>query len=408
VPLALDGLRVLDFSRYLSGPTLTMLLADLGAEVVKVEALPSGDPARLSGPFHGDQSVYFMVSNRNKRSLALDLRRPEAKEICRRLADGADVLVQNFRPGTADAMGLAYEELRTRNPGLVYCSISGFGSSGPGAELPGFDQTAQAMSGLMAVTGTPATGPLRVGIAVADSATGVFAAVGVLAALLERERTGAGQRVDASLIESMLTMMSYQAQRYLSLGEVPGQDGNDHPIMFPQGTFLAREGALTLACGNDSMWLSLSRVLGLDHLGRDPRFADNGARMAHRTELRRLIEDALAARPASEWIPRINHAGIPCSPVLDVGDALSHPMVAALDMVSWVEHESLGPIRVLGQAVKLDGSRQDWLRRPPPLLGQHTREICRELGYSDAAIDTLVTAGVLAEAARPRAGRGDG
>ncbi len=251
---ALDGIRVVDLSRYLSGPTLTMLLGDLGAEVIKVETLPVGDPARESGPFTGQESVYYMASNRNKRSVAINLRDPAGLDICLDLVDTADVFVQNFRPGTAEKMGLGAADLRARNPRLVYASISGFGSRPPGDALPGFDQTAQAMSGLMSVTGTPETGPLRVGIAVADSATGVFAAVGVLAALLERERTGQGTVVEASLMESMLSLMSYQAQKFLSLREVPKQDGNDHPIMFPQGTFRARDGSLTLACGNEKMW----------------------------------------------------------------------------------------------------------------------------------------------------------
>jgi crotonobetainyl-CoA:carnitine CoA-transferase CaiB-like acyl-CoA transferase len=406
---ALDGLRVLDFSRYLSGPTLTMLLADLGADVVKVETLPQGDPARLSGPFHDAESVYYMASNRNKRSLAVDLRRPEGKEICLRLADRADVFVQNFRPGVAEDMGFGFEVLRNRNPRLVYCNISGFGMSPPGSDFPGFDQTAQAMSGLMSVTGTAATGPLRVGIAVADSSTGVFAAVGVLAALFERERSGTGQEVDASLMESMLTLMSYQAQKYLSLGEIPGQDGNDHPLMFPQGTFAAQTGMLTLASGNEKMWARLCGALGLTELVDDPRFADNGLRMANRVELRRLIEEALSARDAEEWIPLINEAGIPCSPVLDMAQALDHPFTAALGMVHEVRHSALGPLRVLGQAVKLEHSQDGWLVHPPPLLGQHSVEVCRELGYDDEGIDALLAAGVIAqwteEAAMQAAGR---
>jgi crotonobetainyl-CoA:carnitine CoA-transferase CaiB-like acyl-CoA transferase len=388
--------RVVDFTRYLSGPTLTMLLADLGAEVVKVEGL-SGDPARQAGPFHQGESVYYMASNRNKRSLAVDLRRPEGKEIVFRLLEGADVFAQNFRPGIAGKMGFGAEALAERNQRLVYCNISGFGMDGPGADAPGFDQTAQAMSGLMSVTGTEATGPLRVGIAVADSSTGVFACVGVLAALLERERTGRGQVVNVSLQESMLTLLSYQAQKYLSLGEVPGQDGNDHPLMFPQGTFRTRDGSLTLASGNEKMWATLCGALELERLIDDPRFRDNALRMANRVELRQLIEEALAARDAAEWIPLINDAGIPASPVLDVRQALEHPFTAALDMVEEVHHPSLGPLKVLGQAVKLESSRDDWLRRPPPLLGEHSAEVCRELGYGADEVEGLLADGVIVE-----------
>nr|WP_269328937.1 CoA transferase [Kineosporia babensis] len=388
-------MKVVDLSRYLSGPTLTMLLADLGAEVIKVEPLPGGDPARESGPFHGDESVYYMASNRNKRSFAVDLRSPEGLDLVQRLAREADVFVQNFRPGTATRMGLGAESLRAVNERLIYVDISGFGQRPPGSALPGFDQTAQAMSGLMSVTGTAETGSLRVGIAVSDSATGVFAAVGVLAALHERDRTGHGSVVESSLMESTLTLMSYQAQKYLSLGVVPVQDGNDHPIIFPQGTFRTASGSITLACGNDKMWRRLGSVLDLEHLIGHPDYVDNAARMANRGELRRLIEERLATRTAEEWIELANQAGVPCGPVLDVGEALDHPVTAGLDMVQTVQHGTLGPMQVLGQAVKVEGSSEGWLRRPAPVLGQHTEEILGELGLPAWRIAQLRSTGVV-------------
>lgn len=393
---ALDGVRVLDFSRYLSGPTSTMLLADLGADVVKVETLPGGDPARESGPFCDGESVYYLVSNRNKRSLAINLRDPRGMQVCRQLLKDADILVQNFRPGVAERMGLGYEQLAAENERLIYCSISGFGSQPPGSDLPGFDQTAQAMSGLMSVTGTAETGPLRVGIAVADSATGVFAAVGVLAALHERTRTGNGQRVDCSLMEAMMTLMSYQAQKYLSLNEIPGQDGNDHPLMFPQGTFEAADGQVTIASGNEKMWSTLCQVVGLEHLVSDPRFVDNAARMRNRVELRALLEEALANHPAAYWVEQLNRAGVPSSPVLNVGQALTHPLAQALELVASVQHSSLGDIDVLGTPVKLGGRQDGWLRRPPPLLGEHSVEVCREAGLSDQEIQRLADEAVIA------------
>jgi crotonobetainyl-CoA:carnitine CoA-transferase CaiB-like acyl-CoA transferase len=391
---ALEDIRVVDLTRYLSGPTLTMLLADLGADVIKVETMPAGDPARQSGPFHGSESVYYMASNRNKRSIAIDLRTDEGRDILYRLIDRADVFVENFRPGTAADMGLAPEVLHARNPRLVYASISGFGSTGPGADLPGFDQTAQAMSGLMSVTGTEQTGPLRAGIAVADSATGVFAAVGVLAALHERERTGRGGVVQSSLMQSMLTLMSYQAQKYLSLEEIPEPVGNDHPIMFPQGTFRAGDGSLTLASGNERMWHRLCDVLGIPELAKDPRYADNAGRMANRDELRALLEGALSARPVAEWTAIINDAGVPCGPVLNLEQALNHPVTQALKMVEQVEHSSLGQLRVLGQAVSVSGSAEGWLRRPPPLFGEHSREVLSGLGLDDDEIAGLVAKNV--------------
>jgi len=396
---ALEGLRVVDLTRYLSGPTLTMLLADLGADVVKVETLPHGDPARQSGPFQGGESVYYMASNRNKRSLAVDLRTDAGKDVLYRLIDQADVFVQNFRPGTAEAMGFGPEQLQARNPRLIYTSISGFGMTAPGSDLPGFDQTAQAMSGLMSVTGTEETGPLRVGIAVADSATGVFAAVGVLAALQERTRTGRGAVVESSLMQSMLTLMSYQAQKYLSLGIVPGRDGNDHPIMFPQGTFATGEGSLTLASGNERMWRRLCDVLDLEELAEDARFVDNAARMANRGELRALIEKALSNRSAQEWIPAINAAGVPCGPVLDLAQALNHPVTHGLDMVESVRHTTLGDMNVLGQAVKVSGSQDEWLHAHAPLLGEQTVEVLGELGYAQDEIDELLGQNVVTQAA---------
>lgn len=395
---ALDGLRVVDLTRYLSGPTLTMLLADLGADVVKVETLPTGDPARQSGPFHGSESVYYMASNRNKRSIALDLRTQAGVDVLYRMIDRADVFVQNFRPGTAEEMGLGAEILRKRNPRLIYTSISGFGSRGPGAELPGFDQTAQAMSGLMSVTGTEETGPLRTGIAVADSATGVFAAVGVLAALHERESTGRGTVVESSLMESMLTLMSYQAQKFLSLGMVATRDGNDHPIMFPQGTFRTGDGLLTLASGNEKMWRRLCRALGMPEVADNPEYRDNASRMRNRAVLRALIEGALAFRPAAEWIPIINESGVPCGPVLDLGQALTHPVTLALEMVAPVVHTTLGEMNVLGQAVKVYGSEVGWLKTHPPLLGEQTLAVLTELGYTGEEIDYLLDERVVSQA----------
>jgi crotonobetainyl-CoA:carnitine CoA-transferase CaiB-like acyl-CoA transferase len=391
----LDGIKVVDFTRYLSGPTLTMLLADLGADVVKVETLPAGDPARESGPFDKAESVYFMASNRNKRSLAVDLRRAEGKEICYRLIDRADVVAQNFRPGVAEAMGFGYEELSSRNPGLVYCNISGFGMVPPGSNVPGFDQTAQAMSGLMSITGTPETGPLRVGIAVADSSTGLAAAIGVLSALFQRTRTGRGTVVNSSLMETMLTLLNYQAQKYLSLGVVPGQDGNDHPIMFPQGSFRTADGAIALASGNEKMWRRLCDALGLESLAEDPSYRDNAVRMANRKELRRLLESVLQTRTTRDWMEIITGFGVPCSPVLDVRQALEHPLTEALHMVEEVRHTSLGPMKVLGSMVKLPGNG-DWLRLPPPLLGEHSRAICHEAGYSQPEIDALFATGIVA------------
>lgn len=308
-PLA--GIRVIDLTRYVAGPLAAMTLGDLGADVIKVET-PAGDPARESGPFIDGESTYYMASNHSKRGIALDLRDPRGMEVLLRLVDTADVFIENFRPGTAVAMGLGPEMLHARNPRLVHVSITGFGNTDAARGMPGFDQTVQAMSGLMSVTGTEETGPLRVGIAVADSATGAFATVGVLAALLERERTGTGTTVEASLMQSTMAIINYQAQTTLSTGVAPGRNGNDHPIMFPQGTFKAGSSAITIASGNEKMWRKLCAALGLHELAEDPRYANNAGRMRHRKELRRIIEAVLATRPAAEWIEIINGGRRPC------------------------------------------------------------------------------------------------
>ncbi|MDQ3870253.1 MAG: CoA transferase, partial [Chloroflexota bacterium] len=332
---------------------------------------------------------------------AVDLRRPEGLKLVFELALRSDVLVQNFRPGTAEKMGLGYQALRERHPRLVYCSISGFGSRGAGRDLPGFDQSAQAMSGLMSVTGTDSTGPLRVGIAIGDSTAGVFAALGIVCALYELERTGLGQRVETSLMESLLTLMSYQAQKYLSLGEVAGRDGNDHPLMFPQGTFQTQDVPITLASGNEVMWRRLCEVIGAPELAEDDRFRDNALRMRHRVELRRLIEQELAQRPAAEWLELINGAGIPASPIYSIDQALNAEVTNSLEMVADVEHASIGPLRVLGLPFKL-GDQDRWLRLPPPVLGQHSIEVCHDLGLSPGEVQELLDTRTILDGSRSR------
>ena len=394
-PLA--GVKVIDLTRYLAGPMSAMMLGDLGADVLKIEPLPGGDAARQSGPFAGTESTYYMASNRNKRSVAIDLRSAEGKKVLLRLIDSADVFIENFRPGTAETMGLGADVLLARNPRLVYVSISGFGHTDVGKNLPGFDQTVQAMSGLMSLTGTEETGPLRTGIAIADASTGVFAAMGILAALVERVRTGRGCVVHASLMQSMLAMINYQAQSALSLGLIPERVGNDHPIMFPQGTFKAGSGAVTIACGNEKMWRLLCDALGLRDLAEDPRYADNAHRMANRRELRSVIETALAHRSPEEWIEIINAAGVPCGPVLNLREALDHPTTRALGIVQSVDHPQLGSIEILGKAITV-GDDPRSIELPPPLLGEHTSQVLAEYGFDDDVIAQLLAAGVIADA----------
>ncbi len=390
----LDGIKVLDLSRYIAGPTASMMLADQGADVIKVESAPVGDPSRQSGPYQDDHSVYFMSANRNKRSMALNLRNPASLEIISRLAADADVLIENFKPGTTAKMGIGPKQLAQTNPGLVYCSITGFGDGPIGSKMAGFDQNAQGMSGLMSVTGTAESGPLRTGVPISDSVTGLVASFGIVAKLMERERTGIGGLVTTSLMEASSFMLTYQAQKYLSLGIVPQRDGNDHPLLFPQGTFKAADGYLTIASGNETMWRKLCAALGLDELADDPRYADNERRMANRVALRERMEERLAAHPAAHWIEYIGSAGVPCGEVLDVEGAFEHPVARELQLSETVQHSVLGSLRVLGRPANTGDDA--WLRLPPPLLGEHTETILAELGYDEAARRRLADEGAVA------------
>ena len=364
-----------------------MMLADQGAEVIKVEPVPLGDPSRQSGPFDNGHSVYFMSANRNKRSLAVDLRSPEGMAAVKKIAATADVLIENFKPGTTEKMGIGADQLLEINPGLVYCSISGFGDGPVGSTMAGFDQNAQGMSGLMSVTGTGETGPMRVGVPVADSTTGLIASFAILAKLHERGRTRAGGLVSTSLMQSTNFLLTYQAQKYLSLGIVAVGEGNDHPLLFPQGTFATRDGYVTIASGNERMWRELCTALGLEELAEDALYATNEGRLTNKRELRRLMEQKLVARDSSEWMPLINEAGVPCGPVLRIDEAFEHPIADELKLAETVQHAELGEIRVLGRPAVTDD--EPWLRSAPPTLGQHSAEILAEYGVSDVEIDQM-------------------
>lgn len=389
----LSGVRVLDLSRYIAGPTASMMLGDQGADVIKVESLPVGDPSRQSGPFLDGHSVYYMSANRNKKSLALNLRSPESLEIVKKLALDSDVIIENFKPGTMEKMGLGPETLLAANPGLVYCSISGFGSGTLGVDMAGFDQNAQGMSGLMSVTGTEETGPLRVGVPIADTVTGLIASFAIVSKLQERVRTGAGGLVSTSLMQSANFLLTYQAQKYLSMGIVAGREGNDHPLLFPQGTFRTADGYVTIASGNEKMWRQLCEALGLVELGDHPDFSTNALRLQNKLELRRLMEEVLTTNSTSYWIGHISAAGVPCGEVLDIDEVYSHPIAAELKLAETVKHSALGEMSVLGRpAVTGD---EPWLRLPPPVLGEHNEEVLSGLGYSEEQIAELAAAGIL-------------
>lgn len=392
---ALAGVRVLDLSRILSGPFASMILADLGADVIKVEDTRKGDDTRQWGPpFQGDDAAYFLSVNRNKRSISVDLKSDKGREAVQRLADRADVLLENFRPGTAARLGFGYEELSARNPGLVYASISGYGHTGPYAERPGYDAVAQAMSGIMSVTGEADGAPVRMGTSGADLGAGMWAVIGVLAALNARRQTGRGQHVDISLLDGQIAWLTYVAGNYFATGGTPRRYGSAHPSIVPYQALPTADGHLMVAVGNDGLWRRFAVAVGLGHLAEDPRYATNKDRVAHREELLVLIEEALAVRTSAEWAEVLNEAGVPSGPINTVAEALAHPQVLAREMVVEVEHPQVGPLRMLGSPVKLS-AQPPTVRSAPPGLGEHTDEVLAELGLTAEEIAAMREEGAI-------------
>lgn len=394
--LALQGVRVLDLSRALAGPYCTMMLGDMGAEIIKVEMPRVGDEARHYGPpFQEGESSYFLSVNRNKRSMTLNLKSQKGKEILKELAKRSDVLVENFRPGTMDELGLGYEELSKLQPRLVYCAITGFGSIGPEAQRPGYDLIAQGMGGIMSVTGPPEGPPYRVGIAQADIVAGMFAAYGIMVALFHRERTGEGQRLETSLFQGQLAQLTFQAGRYFALGVSPKPQGNQHPLIAPYESFRTKDGHINIAVGNNSLWSTLCRVLAMEAYEKDPRFESNPKRVENRPALIQVIEERTMNYTSQELRDILDKAGIPNGPVWTIGEALSSPQTMALDMVQEMDHPTAGRIKVTGIPIRMERSPGS-LRIPPPLLGQHTQEILREmLEMGDEEIGLLQQQGVI-------------
>ncbi len=371
----LDGCLVADFSRVLAGPLATMLLGDLGATVVKVEH-PRGDDTRQWGPpFKGAESTYFLGINRNKRSVVLDLSTHEGAADARRLAERATVLVENFRPGRLAEFGLGYDQLASVNPGVVYCSVSGFGGAGTaGADLPGYDFVVQAMSGLMDVTGPAGGPPTKVGVAVVDVLTGLHAAIGILAALGVRRESGRGQLVEVNLMSSALASLVNQASAYLNTGAVPHAMGNRHPSIAPYETLAAEDGVLAVAAGNDGQFRALCRALGDEELAHDERFETNRGRVAHRDALVSRLEARLASRPAREWVEALRASGVPCGPVNDVAEAFADARRLGLEPTVEQAGTAGGDVVGVANPLRLSASAVVY-RRPPPPLGHDTDEV---------------------------------
>lgn len=372
---ALRGLRVLDLSRVLSGPFATMGLADLGADVIKVESPGHGDDTRDWGPpFQGDQAAYFLSVNRNKRSIAVDLKEPDGMRAVRSLANQADVLVENFRPGVAAGLGLGYDDLSRGNPGLVYASISGFGQTGPDSKLPGYDAIAQARSGIMSVTGESDGPPLRVGVASADLAAGLWTMVGVLAALIERQSSGRGQWVDIALLDAQASLLTYVASSYFATGVIPSRHGAAHPTIAPYQDFATSDSSIMVAVGNDRLFLTFATALGLECLGEDERFQTNADRVENRTALIAIIDEAIAAKTSAEWVEILSRAGVPVSAINNLDKVMVDPQLQARQMILEAEHQTAGHIQMLGCPVKLSRTPPR-LRMSPPVLGEHNAEV---------------------------------
>ena len=392
--MQLEGIHVVDLTRIIAGPFCSMFLADMGAEVVKIEDPREGDPVRQQGATRNGYSLYFANFNRNKRSITLDLRSEAGKEVLRALVRRADVVVNNYRPGVMDRMGFGREALHALKPDIVSCNVTGFGLDGPYADRPSFDFIAQAMSGFMSVNGDPAGPGMRAAPPVSDLVAGAYAAMGILAALVRRGRTGQGEEVTTALTDGMTSMLAFLATNWFATGELPQRTGNDHALASPYGLFEAADGEVAIAPSNDAFYLKLLAVLDLEHLKDRPEFRTNELRFANRAAINAAVNERTRAQPVAHWIRVLNDAGIPCGRVLNVAEVFDDPQTRHQRMRLTIEHPRYGPLDVLGFPIKFtdDPCR---LHRPPPALGEDTDAVLGELGYDDAAIARLRSRGAV-------------
>ncbi len=392
----LSGVRVLDLSRVLAGPYCSMMLGDLGADVIKVERPGVGDETREWGPPEaGGEAAYYLCVNRNKRSITIDLKQPEGQEIVKKLAERSDILLENYKVGTLQRFGLGYDDIKKINPGIIYCSITGFGQYGPYKDRPGYDFIIQGMGGIMSITGEPDGPPMKVGVAIVDITAGLFACSAILAALYNREKTGKGQYIDIALLDSVVAWLANVGSNYLVSGEIPKRYGNAHPNIVPYEPFKTKDGTyIALGVGNDRQWQEFCKIAGLEDIADDPRFATNPQRVIHREELIPIIAKKMLERTSEEWLSELEKHKIPCGPINTLDKVFSDPQVKAREMVVEVPHPTAGSVKLVASPMKLSDTpcRVD---RHPPLLGEHTEEVLHELGYLDDDIRALREKGVI-------------
>lgn len=391
--LPLEGIKIIDLTRILSGPYCTMTLADLGADVIKIES-PEGDDTRKWGPpFIEGESAYYLSINRNKKSVVLNLKEDKGKEVFFRLIKDADVVIENFRPGTLDKLSIGYEVLKRHNPSLILASISGFGQSGPYTQKPGYDLLAQGMGGLMSVTGEPGGRPLKAGFSIADIGTGMWATIGILVALWERQKSGEGQWIDTSLLDTIVSWQTYHAGNYFATNLDPKPLGVEHPNIVPYQVFMASDEYFILAVGNDSLWDKFIEVMNMESL-KDARFKNNSGRVENRKELTDILEKPFSMKPVKEWIELFEGVKIPCGPVNKFSDILNDQHMKDREMVIEYEHEVLGNLKMIGTPIKLSRTPGK-VKSAPPKLGEHTESILKSLGYSSDEINELEELGVI-------------
>ncbi len=396
---ALSGMRVLELAQIMAGPTCGMMLADLGADVIKIEKTDGGDDARgYRDPRINGVSAPFLMLNRNKRAIALDLKTPEGKEVLLRMVRDADVLIENFRKGTLEKLGLGYDVLSEINPGLIYCAISGYGRTGPAADKGGFDLIAQGYTGLMSITGEEGGPPLRTGNSIADINAGILAAVGILAAYQHKQKTGRGQIVETSLIEAGLQQLYWHAAIHFATGESPGPSGSAHVLATPYQAFPTQDGHIIVGGANEKNWERIAQVLGRPEWLTDPRYRLNSDRMRHRDTLLPAMAEILRTKPSADWLAAFDAAGVPAGPVHSIGEALSHPQTLAREMVVEQQHPEAGPVKSIGLPIKLSETPARYVR-PSPRLGEDTRALLAECGYGEKQIAEMLRAGVVRDVA---------